>query len=41
MDESVIGYFVFWSIITAVLMGVTAFGYKAYLRKGDDRKTIS
>ena len=33
MNESDVVSFLLWSLITAMLMGVTAFSYKAYLRR--------
>ena len=33
MDESGVGSFMIWSLVTAILMGVAAFSYKAYLRR--------
>ena len=33
MEESDLISFVFWSVITGIIVGVTGFSYKAYLRK--------
>jgi len=33
MDESEIGLFLMWSAITGIIMLVTGFSYRAYLKK--------
>ncbi|MGI0056607.1 MAG: hypothetical protein ACREAK_04445 [Nitrosarchaeum sp.] len=33
MAESNIVFFVFWSVITVIIMGITGFSYKSYTRR--------
>lgn len=41
MDESGVGSFMIWSLVTAILMGIAAFSYKAYLRRRNDEGSPS
>ncbi|MEK6865129.1 MAG: hypothetical protein AABX06_01470 [Thermoproteota archaeon] len=41
MAESDIASFVLWSVITAILMGITGFSYKSYNRRRKNEITPS
>ncbi|MDH3677481.1 MAG: hypothetical protein OEQ12_04180 [Nitrosopumilus sp.] len=41
MEEPNIVSFVAWSIITAIIMGITGFSYQAYLRRNKNETTSS
>jgi len=33
MAESDVALFIFWSIVTVTIMGITGFSYRSYIRK--------
>jgi hypothetical protein len=41
LEESNIVSFALWSVITAIIIGVTGFSYKAYLRRNKNETTPS
>jgi len=41
MGESDVVYFIMWSAITAIIMGITGFSYRSFIRRRKNENTPS